>query len=1165
MTIKQRVEAQSGVVLRVEKNILDDAVEIAIRLEDDSECVLHWGLSKRHRGSWQVPPRTLWPEGSRVVEGAIQTPFLIQNGARQVVINLDRGSEFSFINFVLYFPEDNRWDNHSGQNYQIEIPKDQAEQPALSPMDRLQREIGKGKLCYAQTYLIQNESELAVTVSHDERGYRVALLTNLPSPTVLHWGVAKHTRYEWQPPPATLYPDGTSASGDNAAQTPFKNFEGYRRIDFTVNESDAPLGIPFVLNLPESGQWLKDRGHNFYVPLSAPPEREASLGNEGLAGIADEIIQQEMSKNSWTLMHRFNLCYDLLDRAKNNIDAKALIFVWLRYSYLRQLDWQRNYNTKPRELGHSMDRLTLKLGDLYREERGDREAIRLIMTTLGRGSDAQRVRDEVLHIMHRHHIKEVSGHFMEEWHQKLHNNTTADDIVICEAFLEFLRSNGNLDRFYQKLGEEGVTRERLESYERPIKSHPDFIPHLKDALIHDFEHFLGILKEVHSGTDLGTAIHNARYLYDEEMHRLMDSIWRHRNDSDVPATALADKISEARRWVQGRLTVGSGSEIRDLLFLDLALEDFLRALIERSLDSHMKGDQMGELMGRVIENLTFSRQDETIGRSLQQWNRIMQQKTSRPEWALQAKAALDHLAQILGSFIDRYHQLLQPKAELLGRAFHAAQWTITMFTEEVVRGRLEFALSMLLRYFDPILRKEAHLGNWQVISRGGGTGQVVTSADLKSVQGNDFDEPTVLVTDAVVGNEEIPAGVIAVLTPDTTDIVSHVAIRARNARLLFATCYDADTIQQLKSLAGQWVKVSVDATGQVMFEEARETEEKRESRRVRSQQISLSPREFTTYAVSSKDFSDRNVGGKANNITRLQGKLPDWVALPISVAVPFGVFEEVLGVPNNQDVASQHEELVQRLGKTEKKEKREKILDELRKTILELNAPDNLIVSLRDVMKEAGLPWPEEWEAAWTCIKQVWGSKWNERAYLSRKAMGIAHQDLYMAVLIQEVVEAEYSFVIHTVNPFTGNKSEIYAEVVLGLGEALVANFPGRALSFTCKKGARDPHILSFPSKSQGVFGGGLIFRSDSNGEDLVDYAGAGLYDSFMLPHPNKIFVDYSNESLVWDENFRKDLLFSIASIGTEVEKATQSAQDIEGAYCKGKYYVVQTRPQVGI
>jgi len=257
--------------------------------------------------------------------------------------------------------------------------------------------------------------------------------------------------------------------------------------------------------------------------------------------------------------------------------------------------------------------------------------------------------------------------------------------------------------------------------------------------------------------------------------------------------------------------------------------------------------------------------------------------------------------------------------------------------------------------------------------------------------------------------------------------------------------------------------------------------------------------------------------------------------------------------------------LVQRLGKTEKKEKREKILDELRKTILELNAPDNLIVSLRDVMKEAGLPWPEEWEAAWTCIKQVWGSKWNERAYLSRKAMGIAHQDLYMAVLIQEVVEAEYSFVIHTVNPFTGNKSEIYAEVVLGLGEALVANFPGRALSFTCKKGARDPHILSFPSKSQGVFGGGLIFRSDSNGEDLVDYAGAGLYDSFMLPHPNKIFVDYSNESLVWDENFRKDLLFSIASIGTEVEKATQSAQDIEGAYCKGKYYVVQTRPQVGI
>jgi len=42
--------------------------------------------------------------------------------------------------------------------------------------------------------------------------------------------------------------------------------------------------------------------------------------------------------------------------------------------------------------------------------------------------------------MHKHHIPETAGHFYEQWHQKLHNNTTPDDIYICEALLAYLRS-----------------------------------------------------------------------------------------------------------------------------------------------------------------------------------------------------------------------------------------------------------------------------------------------------------------------------------------------------------------------------------------------------------------------------------------------------------------------------------------------------------------------------------------------------------------------------------------------------------------------------------------------------------------------------------------------------------------------------------------------------
>jgi alpha-glucan,water dikinase len=197
------------------------------------------------------------------------------------------------------------------------------------------------------------------------------------------------------------------------------------------------------------------------------------------------------------------------------------------------------------------------------------------------------------------------------------------------------------------------------------------------------------------------------------------------------------------------------------------------------------------------------------------------------------------------------------------------------------------------------------------------------------------------------------------------------------------------------------------------------------------------------------------------------------------------------------------------------------------------------------------------------CIKKVWASKWNERAYVSRRTRGINHDDLYMAVLIQQVVEAEYAFVIHTVNPFNGDENELYAEVVPGLGETLVGNYPGRALGFTSGKKIPKPGITSYPSKTVGLFGAGVIFRSDSNGEDLAEYAGAGLYDSILLEPPREVSLKYSEEPLIWNEGFRNDLLKAITELGITIEKIMGSPQDIEGAYAGGKYYVVQTRPQV--
>lgn len=49
------------------------------------------------------------------------------------------------------------------------------------------------------------------------------------------------------------------------------------------------------------------------------------------------------------------------------------------------------------------------------------------------------------------------------------------------------------------LSDAGISRERLESFDRPIVCEPEWFPNKKDALIREFGNYLGILKAVHSG------------------------------------------------------------------------------------------------------------------------------------------------------------------------------------------------------------------------------------------------------------------------------------------------------------------------------------------------------------------------------------------------------------------------------------------------------------------------------------------------------------------------------------------------------------------------------------------------------------------------------------------------------------------------------------------
>jgi alpha-glucan,water dikinase len=992
-----------------------------------------------------------------------------------------------------------------------------------------------------------------------DKGLEVILNFHIDQECLFHWGLVRIPKGPWLLPPEEARPEKTQAYDNHAAQTPVPQGASLH----IKLEASAYRELPFALYFPHRNEWDNNHGRNYRILF---PEAKIDAGgsqeisDQELQAVAAEIIQKEMSGNSWTLMHRYNLCHHLVERVGTNQEGLSLLFVWLRFSALRQLDWQRNYNTKPRELSHAQQRLASRLARLYGGAPAQRDLVRLMLTTMGHGGEGQRIRDEILEIMHRHKIKEVSGIFMEQWHQKMHNNTTPDDIVICEAYLAFLRSNGDAETFYRILEAGGVTKERLETFERPITVVPEFYADKKEALIGDFEHFLGTLKSVHSATDLGTSILAARPHFDDPMHRLADFIWDHRDAAGAEATSLLEKATELRRLVITRLE--SNAVPPDLLFLDIAMEDFIRTVVERSMALEMGEETLLEWLSLAMENFLLAHKDEDLSLCLLHWNHIRRSRPLDRDLALQADGVLDRLERTIGDYAQAYQNLFQPKAQFLGKAFHAETWTIRLFGEEVMRGGLIFALSLLSHHLRQRLRRRAKLPSWQPISRGAGQGRVKVMDTLDGVQGRRFDPPAIIVSQTIRGDEDLPEGTLAVLTSASVDVVSHVAIRARNQGVLLATCYDSTTFEKIKSWKDRFAKIEIDTSGQVRLEPAQKSQDHvvtagKHKRSVLDIHFAAPP--DAPYAIGADDFIEGLVGGKSLYLKQVRSRLPDWIHLPLSVALPFGTFEKALKTEANRQTRDHYEKLLEQV------DREPKVLMELHGAVMALAEPEGLRRSLEEAMEKTGLPLPGNAPKVWECIKRVWASKWNERAYWNRKSLGIPHENLLMAVLIQEVVPAQYAFIIHTVHPFSEDKDELYAEVVSGLGETLAGNYPGRALSCSCHKQRKETRLLTYPSKSTGLFGKGLIFRSDSNGEDLAGYAGAGLYSSFLVEPPQEVPVNYLDGPLVQDEAFREEFLSKICELGLLVEEALGSPQDIEGAYVHGRYYIVQTRPQVGL
>lgn len=1056
---------------------------------------------------------------------------------------------------------------------------------------------------------------------------------------ILHWGLKVARRNGWKAPPGSAYPPNTTPMGDGlAVDTVLASVapNGVRGVEIQNLPEDA-VALLAVLSLPDAppdSQWLHDvaTGGDMCLTIGSTPALPGLVHADGspvsstAAQLVEAVVEREVEYGSWTLMHRYRYAEELVHgMVRDDQDAWAAIYVWLRYSQLRVLDWQRRFNTQPRQLSSAQMNFVTTLASRWRSLPALRWVIRMSMSCVGRGGSGdlgQRIRDDILVIL-RNNRGWGHGSMMEQWHQKLHNNTSPDDVHICNALLAGWHSSGDrTSAYWSTIYHFGLTRERLASYEQPITSEPDWPMHCRDAMIGDLSNYLGVLKAVHFGTDLNSMVGRVQGYLDDgtrsAVHGFMGTRSGHASLMDVLGSAsharsMIIKMLQSAGWLDD-------SQARDLIYLELAIDADTRRRVEGSGDG---GGHDGSLYAHLTvlrvaaAGLSLSEGGlDTAGaldRATNELGALTDRLASHGESqdiGLRAAATLVILRNVLLEVVDRYRNSFDPCAQAMGAAFNADQVIVSTFLEEVVRGGPAFALSALLRRAEPAVRRVAHLGPYSVIAPLERTtrGPLVWVERLRDSMSMTVRTGTVIVAGSCTGEEDVPAKTAHVVIGSTVDVLSHVAVRARNEKHGLVACLDREELALLKSMHGCLVQAKLTANGfevEIVDDAGRQSPSSGVEGVMRSMKSAglitppsgsfdqmpapgIGRRQYSSntlsrmtlqrdamrkrqaaaaWAVRPSEFSLELVGTKSMNLQTLRSLgLPDWIKTPVSLAIPNGAMRKVLADPANETVAAEYTGLLKELDAAPEGDV--KLCPKLRACILDLSAPAGLQEALRGVLDDLGCTAiDEKLPAAWDAVKGVWASMWNERAHLARAKLNMPADDVDMAVLCQAVVDADYAFVIHTTNPLTMDDNEEYVELVCGLGESLVGNAPGQALGFTMRKDRLtngEPIIRSYPSKQVALRGGEFIFRSDSNAEDLEGFAGAGLHDSIPIVKNREVEVDYSVEPLLTDDAFRTDLCRKVAQIGKAVEDTMDgSAQDVEGCVKDGVYYIVQARPQV--
>jgi len=174
-------------------------------------------------------------------------------------------------------------------------------------------------------------------------------------------------------------------------------------------------------------------------------------------------------------------------------------------------------------------------------------------------------------------------------------------------------------------------------------------------------------------------------------------------------------------------------------------------------------------------------------------------------------------------------------------------------------------------------------------------------------------------------------------------------------------------------------------------------------------------------------------------------------------------------------------------------------------------------------------------EALLAAVKRCWASLWTARAMAYRARHGIDPASVSLAVVVQQMVPAEVSGVLFTVNPLTGDRDEMLINAAWGLGEALVS-------------GRVTPDSIVVDKA------GGQVKRMEVGDKALMTVPADDGTQEVSVAVDRRQALSLTSEQIT-----------ELARLGREIEAHFGAPQDVEWAIADGQVYILQARPVTGL